>query len=78
MSGTYTVTMGDRGSLVVPVELRRRAGLDEGVSLVLVATEEGIVVMTRDQVKRRMREDLSGSNLVTELLTGRRLAADET
>ena len=41
MSGTYSITMGDRGRLVVPIELRERAGLTEGTPLVLVETDGG-------------------------------------
>ena len=78
MSGTYTVTMGDRGRLVVPAELRERAGLQEGRPLVLVETDAGVVLLTREQLKDRVRADLSGLDLVDELLAERRaMARDE-
>lgn len=78
MSGTYTVTMGDRGRLVVPAELRERAGLQEGRPLVLVETDAGVVLLTREQLKERVRADLTGLDLVDELLAERRaLARDE-
>ena len=44
MSGTFSVTMGDRGRLVIPAELRERAGLREGSTLVLIETATGVVV----------------------------------
>lgn len=72
MNGTYAVTMGDRGRLVVPAELRERAGLSEGCPLVLVETEAGVVLLTREQLKARVRADLAGLNLVEELLAERR------
>lgn len=75
MRGTYTVTMGDRGRLVVPAELRERAGLQEGRPLVLVETDAGVVLLTREQLKARVRADLTGLDLVDELLAGRRAAA---
>ena len=75
MSGTYTVTMGDRGRLVVPAELRKSAGLDEGVALVVVDTPSGLVLMTRAQARAHVRDQLAGADLVAELLTERRAAA---
>lgn len=75
MSGTYTVTMGDRGRLVVPAELRERAGLREGRPLVLVETDAGVVLLTREQLTARVRADLTGLDLVDELLAERRAAA---
>jgi len=75
MSGTHTVTMGDRGRLVVPAEVRERAGLDEGTSLILLETPGGIVLLTREQLRSRVREELAGLDLVSELLADRRRAA---
>lgn len=75
MSGTHTVTMGDRGRLVVPAEVRERAGLVEGSTLVLLETPAGIVLLTREQLRARVREELGGLDLVTELLADRRRAS---
>jgi len=76
MSGTYSVEVGDRGRLVVPVELRRSLGWGEGTRLHLLETEAGVVVMTRDQLKAYVRRDLAGLDLVAELLDDRRAAAE--
>jgi AbrB family looped-hinge helix DNA binding protein len=75
MSGTYQVTMGDRGRLVVPAELRQRAGLDEGTSLTLIETPGGLVLLTRSQLRELVRADLAGLDLVGELLAQRRAEA---
>ncbi|WP_413230881.1 AbrB/MazE/SpoVT family DNA-binding domain-containing protein [Occultella kanbiaonis] len=75
MGGTYAVTMGDRGRLVVPAELRERAGLSIGTPLILVESETGLVVMTRDQARAHVRRQLEGSDLVSDLLDERRRAA---
>lgn len=72
MSGTYTVTMGNRGRLVVPAELRERAGMREGGVLVLLETEQGVVMLSRGQLKDLVRKDLAGADLVTQLLAERR------
>lgn len=75
VSGTYVVSMGDRGRFVVPADLRLRLGWEQGVPLHLVETDQGVVVMTREQLKSYVRRDLSGLPLVSELLEERRAAA---
>jgi len=75
MDGTYQVTMGDRGRLVIPAEVRARAGLTEGTSLVLIATPVGLVLINREQLKSLVRADLAGVDLVGELLADRRRQA---
>jgi len=67
--------MGDRGRLVVPADVRRRAGLAEGDRLVLLEMPDGIVLMTQEQLRRRVRDELAGLDLVSELLSERRRAA---
>ena len=76
MSGTYAVTVGDRGRIVVPAELRERAALAAGTRLVLLDTPGGIVLLTREQLRARVREELDGLDLVGDLLAERRHAAD--
>jgi AbrB family looped-hinge helix DNA binding protein len=48
MGGTYSIVLGDRGRLVIPVDLRERWHLDAGSRIVLIETPEGIVLTTRD------------------------------
>lgn len=75
MSGTYPVVMGDRGRLVVPSEVRRRSGLEEGTPLVLLETPDGLVLLTRSQLRDRVQRDLAGADLVGDLIAERRRAA---
>lgn len=75
MSGTYQVVMGDRGRLVIPVEVRERTGLAEGTALVLLETPTGLVLLTRPQLQELVRADLTGLDLVGELLAERRAEA---
>ncbi|MCC5953188.1 MAG: AbrB/MazE/SpoVT family DNA-binding domain-containing protein [Acidimicrobiia bacterium] len=75
MSGMHVIQMGDRGRLVVPAEVRARVGLAEGTPLVLLESPAGLVLMTRDQLKARVRDELSGLDLVDQLLADRRRAA---
>jgi AbrB family looped-hinge helix DNA binding protein len=67
--------MGDRGRLVIPAELRDRAGLTEGTALILLETPNGLVLLTRPQLQDRVRAELAGLDLVDELLAERRTAA---
>jgi AbrB family looped-hinge helix DNA binding protein len=64
--------MGDRGRLVIPAELRERASLVEGTPLIVIETASGLVLMTREQLRERVRADLAGLDLVGELLAERR------
>jgi AbrB family looped-hinge helix DNA binding protein len=75
VNGTYKVTVGDRGRLVLPAEVRARAGITEGTTLVLLDTPGGLVLLTREQLRRRVREDLAGTDLIAELLAERRAAS---
>ena len=75
MSGTHAVVMGDRGRLVVPADVRERAGLSQGTSLMLLETPDGLVLLTRAQLRDRVRREVAGTDLVTALLASRRRAA---
>ena len=75
MSGTHRVVVGNKGRIVVPSDVRERGGLVEGTPLVLLETENGIVLLTRDQLRARVRGELDGLDLVGELLEERRRAA---
>jgi AbrB family looped-hinge helix DNA binding protein len=75
MSGTFLVTVGNRGRIVVPAEVRERAGLTEGTPMVLLETPAGLVLLTREQLRTRVREELDGLDLVADLLAERRIAA---
>lgn len=75
MSGTATATMGDRGRLVVPADLRMRAGLTPGAPVILVETEGGIILMNREQARATLQRSLAATDLVASLIAERRAAA---
>jgi AbrB family looped-hinge helix DNA binding protein len=75
MSGTYTVTVGDRGRIVVPQEVRKSADLHAGTSLVLLDTPDGLVLLTQKQLLARVRSEYNDIDLVSDLLADRRKAA---
>jgi len=45
--------------------------------MVLLETPDGLVLLTREQLLARVRHDLGGLGLVTDLLAERRRAATE-
>ena len=71
------MTLGNRGRIVVPADVRERSGMHEGTQLVLFETPSGLVVIARERLKELVRHDLAGHDLVAELLADRRLAATE-
>ena len=75
MSGTHTVLVGERGRIVVPAAVRERVGLVEGTALVMLETSDGLVLLTREQLRARVRDELTGLDLVNDLLADRRRAA---
>jgi len=67
--------MGERGRVVIPAEIRERHGLKPGTRLVLVEREDGLVLMTADDMLERIRENCRGHDLVGSLLADRRAEA---
>ena len=63
--------------MVIPAAARERAGLSPGTPLILLETPKGLVLMTRRQLRSRVREELAGLDLVAELLADRRRSAQE-
>ena len=61
----------------MPADVRERLGLAEGTPLVLLESSDGLVLLTRRQLRARVRAGLAGHDLVGELLAERRRAAEE-
>ena len=78
MGGTYNLSVGNKGRLVVPAEVRQHRGWGEGAPLIAIETDTGLVLVGRDEARRMLREQLAGRDLVAELLESRRAeAADD-
>ena len=75
MVTTFVASMGDRGRLVIPAELRAKQHWELGTPLLFIETERGVVLATREQALRIVRDDLAGRDLVAELISERRAAA---
>ena len=75
MSGTYAVTMGDRGASSSRPSYASSPGSIPGSRWSSSGRDDGIVLLTREQLKRRVRDDLVGLDLVGDLLAERTRAA---
>lgn len=75
MSGTHAIVMGDRGRLVIPADVRSSAKLEPGTPLILVDSPSGLLLLTRAQARAMIKAQLSGKDLVAELLAERRAEA---
>ncbi|MDE0215576.1 MAG: AbrB/MazE/SpoVT family DNA-binding domain-containing protein [bacterium] len=75
MSGTFALSVEGRGRVVIPAEVRERADLREGTPLILLETPDGLVLLTRGQIRARVRREPYGLDLVADLLADRRRAA---
>lgn len=79
MSDTSILSVGPKGRVVIPVEIRRRLGLTEGSQLVALVEGDGVLLLPRAAVKRRLRGMFAdvGTSMATELVRDRRAAAAE-
>jgi len=79
MSATNVLSVGPKGRVVIPVEIRRQLGLEEGSQLVALVEGEGVLLLPRDAVKERLRGMFAGvrTSMAEELIRDRRAAAAE-
>jgi AbrB family looped-hinge helix DNA binding protein len=77
MSDTNIMEVGPKGRVVIPVAIRRQLGLTEGSELVAIVEGDGVLLLPRAAVKRRLRSLFAGasSSLADELIAERRAAA---
>jgi AbrB family looped-hinge helix DNA binding protein len=79
MSDTSLLSVGPKGRVVIPVEIRRRLGLEEGSQLVALIEGEGVLLLPREAVRQRLRGMFAGvrTSMAEELVRDRRAAAAE-
>ena len=77
MSDTHLVEVGPKGRVVIPAPIRRELSIDEGTELVAFVEGDGVLLIPRSALKRRLRNLFAGVNvsLSTELIEERRAAA---
>jgi AbrB family looped-hinge helix DNA binding protein len=66
-----TQRMGAKGQVVIPKELRERAGLGPGADVSFEAMDDGIVVRRADR-ESAMQGRFAGSGMASRLLEDRR------
>jgi len=74
-----TVRLGPQGRLVIPAKVRRAAGIGPGVALVVYTRDGQVIIESRENVERRIRERFahipSDVDLADELIADRRAEA---
>lgn len=77
MSDTSVVSVGPKGRVVIPVEIRRELGIGEGSELVAMVEGAAVVLVPRSAVKARLRSMFADvtTSLREELIADRRAAA---
>ncbi len=77
MSDTSVVSVGPKGRVVIPAEIRRELGIGEGSQLVAMIEGQAVVLVPRAAVKTRLRSIFAdvGTSLRDELMVDRRRAA---
>lgn len=79
---TVHVKVAANGRMVLPIEVRRRLGLDDGGTLFVQDTPDGVVLRTAEQAIRRVQEELrrhapaDGRSMVDEFIAERRREAE--
>jgi AbrB family looped-hinge helix DNA binding protein len=77
MSDTNVVSVGPKGRVVIPADIRRRLGIDEGSELVALVEGQAVVLVPRSAIKSRLRSMFADVkvSMVDELLAERRAEA---
>ncbi len=75
---SYPLTVGDKGRLVIPAEIRAAHGWEPGTAVIAVDTPGGVLLLTLDEAMEHIRRASAGS--VDDFLAGRRAeqAAEES
>ena len=74
------VTVNEQGRVTIPVQVRRAAGIEAGMPLVVYVEDGRIVIETREQLAERIRRDVAATctgegSVVDELIADRRAEA---
>lgn len=71
------VSVGPKGRVVIPAEIRRQLGIEEGSELVALVEGEAVVLVPRSAIKSRLRSMFADVkvSMVDELLAERRTEA---
>jgi AbrB family looped-hinge helix DNA binding protein len=68
---SYSLTVGDKGRLVIPAEIRAAHGWESGTAVIAVDAPGGVLLLTLEEALERIRNASTVS--VDEFLAGRRV-----
>jgi len=69
------MTVGNKGRVVLPADVRARHGWGEGTTLIAIETGDGIRIMDREQALKLVRAQFAGTNVVDDLIAERHAEA---
>ncbi len=77
MSDTDFVEVGPKGRLVIPVQIRRRLGIEQGTRLAVLVDDDAVVLVPRSAIERRLHAIFRGVpvSMADELIGERRAEA---
>ncbi|GAA4162719.1 hypothetical protein GCM10022286_22070 [Gryllotalpicola daejeonensis] len=75
MSGTFHMTVGNKGRVVLPADVRARHNWAEGSVLIAVETADGVLLVERSELLKQIQAKLSDTNILEELFAERRAEA---
>ena len=77
MSGTQSMTVGNKGRVVLPAAIRQSRNWTEGTVLIAVDTDDGVLLLTRDELERKVLAEFAGkgNGIVDELIDERHAEA---
>ena len=79
-SPSSEITVNEQGRVTIPAQVRRAAGIEAGVPLVVYVEDGRVVLETREQLVERIRRDVAAAwtgsgSAVNELIADRRAEA---
>jgi AbrB family looped-hinge helix DNA binding protein len=74
------LTVNEQGRVTIPAQIRRAAGIEAGVPLVVYVEDGRVVIETREQLAKRTRREVAAAwvgegSVVDELIAERRAEA---
>jgi AbrB family looped-hinge helix DNA binding protein len=61
MSDTFKLTVGDKGRVVIPAEIRSRHNWEQGTELILIESDSGVSLTTKAESLKKLRGILTGN-----------------
>jgi len=74
MSGTHFFTIGDRGRVVLPIELRQSRNWPDRTVMFAIETDHGVQLMSRDELRKQLAQEMRGASLADQLIAERHAA----